>query len=237
MYSNSSRVALLLIRLDLRLQVSRLVRLSHLLSPSLSNNNPRRITEEVVHLLERLLCSLGQQEPEEDGVGEVADDEGVVVFVPDIRHGDGRDLPDHGIEGKGRHSRDTDALGPSAGVEDFGGDDPGEWAAGGAEGEVVEPGHDDESPLCADIARHAGWILGEENCSDNEGYHVTEIAEDERAPAAELVDQQHAKELRNQGDNAIDGLVFQGIVSRNALHHRFSHGISSTRVWRLTILP
>src|SRR5271163_4819675 len=92
---NSSRVALLLIRLNLRLEITSLVRLSYSFLPSLSHYNPWRVAEEIVHLLQRLTCGLGQQEPEEDCVGEVTDDEEVVVPVSNIGHSDWRDLPDH----------------------------------------------------------------------------------------------------------------------------------------------
>jgi hypothetical protein len=38
-----------------------------------SDDDPRCVGEEVVHLFERATSGLGQEQPEEDGVGEVAD--------------------------------------------------------------------------------------------------------------------------------------------------------------------
>src|SRR3954447_13981999 len=126
MNSNSTGigVALLLIRLDLRLQIVSFVRLSYSFLLSLSHHNPRRVAEEIIHLLQRLTCGLGQQEPEEDRVGEVADDKEAVVPVSNLGHSDWRDLPDHCVEGERGHGRYTDTLGSRAGVEDFSGNDP-----------------------------------------------------------------------------------------------------------------
>lgn len=105
-----------------------------------------RVGEEPVHLLERAPGRLGQEGPEEEGVGQVADDEEEVVPVADRLHGRARDLPDHGVEGKRRHGRDGHALGPRLGVEHLGRYDPGQRPAGGAEAEVVGPGDHDEAP-------------------------------------------------------------------------------------------
>ena len=218
MHRHDSRAALLLIRLDFRLEIPCLIRLADLLLASLSDDDPGCVGEEVVHFLERLAGSLGQQEPEEDGVGEVADDEEVVELVADVGQGDGRDLPDHGVEGEGGHGRDADTLGACAGVEDLGGDDPGEGAAGGAKREVVEPGHDDKAPFGAVVGRDTGREFGEEDGGDDEGDHVAKVAENKWTATAEFVDKEHAQQLGDQGDNAVDGLVFQGVVAADALH-------------------
>ena len=63
----------------------------------------------------------------------------------------------------------------------------------------------------------AGREFGKEYGGDDEGDHVAEIAENERSATAEFVDKEHAKELGNQGNDAVDGLVFQGIVAADAL--------------------
>jgi len=57
-----------------------------------ADDDPGGVGEEVVHLLERAAGRLGQQEPEEEGVGGVADDEEEVVLVSDVLHRDGGDL-------------------------------------------------------------------------------------------------------------------------------------------------
>jgi hypothetical protein len=107
------------------------------------------MSKQVVHLLERQVLRLRQEEVEEQRVREVADDEQVVVPVPDVRHGRAGDLPDQGVESEGDHGRDGDAFRPRPRVEDLGGNDPGEGPAGRGEGEVVEPCADDESPGCS----------------------------------------------------------------------------------------
>ena len=57
-----------------------------------TDNDPRRMFEEVIHLFEWTASSFGEEYPEEDRVGEIADDEEVVVFVADVGHCDGGDL-------------------------------------------------------------------------------------------------------------------------------------------------
>lgn len=93
-------------------------------------NNPRRVLEQIVHLLQRQQLRLGQGEEEVDGVGKVEDDEDHVEFPPDTVDGRTRDLADHGVEGERDHGGDAHAFGARVGIEDLGGNDEGEGAAG-----------------------------------------------------------------------------------------------------------
>lgn len=104
-----------------------------------SRHEPRRMREHIVHLLQRHLLGLRQQEIEKERIGEIANHEEKVVPVLDIFHGNGRDLADHRVKGKRERRGDGDSLGPSAGVKHLGGDDPRQGSAGGREGKVVEP--------------------------------------------------------------------------------------------------
>lgn len=54
-----------------------------------ADDDPRRGFEQVVHFLERAAGRLGEQGPEEQRVGEVADDEEVVEPIADVGHCDG----------------------------------------------------------------------------------------------------------------------------------------------------
>lgn len=114
--------------------LSQIRRIDPLIRP---RNNPRRILEQVIHLLERQQLRLGQREPKVDGIGKVEDDENHVKLPADIGDGWAGDLANHGVEGERDHGGDGDALGASVGVKDFGGDDEGEGPAGGGEGDVV----------------------------------------------------------------------------------------------------
>jgi hypothetical protein len=87
-------------------------------------HEPRRVGEEVVHLLERPLFGLGLGGPEPNRVGEIAHHEQDVEAPADFLHGDRGHLADHGVEGEGDHDADGDTLAAGAGVEYFGGDDP-----------------------------------------------------------------------------------------------------------------
>lgn len=89
-----------------------------------ADDDPRRIFEQIVHLFERTARRLREKNPEEDSVGEVANDEEEVEAIADVGHGDGRDLADHGVEREAGHGGDTHALAAGVRVEDFGGDDP-----------------------------------------------------------------------------------------------------------------
>lgn len=135
MVSGSATLLLNLQRAPLK--VLRVVCLVSLLV--MSRDQEGSIVEEVVHLLERKPGGLREEEVEEDGVGEVADNEEEVVPVADVRHRRIRDLTDEGVECEGYHGGDGHTFGSSPGVEYFGGDDPRQWSAGCGEGEVVEP--------------------------------------------------------------------------------------------------
>lgn len=106
----------------------------------MTRNQVRRISKQIIHLLKRQVLCFRQEEVKKQSIGEIADDEEVVVPVADIGHGCIGDLTDERVEGEGDHRGDRDALGAGAGVEYFCWDDPGEGAAGCGEGEVVEPG-------------------------------------------------------------------------------------------------
>ena len=89
-----------------------------------AGDDPGRVGEEVVHLLERQLLGLGQQQVEEHRVGEVAYHEQQEVPPPDRVDRDLRHLPDHRVERVARHRRDRHALAARMRVENLGGDDP-----------------------------------------------------------------------------------------------------------------
>lgn len=75
---------------DLALDVLQIMRLIAIFA--LANNEPWRMAEKIIHLLQWSSRRLGQQQPEEYGVGEVADNEEIVVSIPDVGHGNGCDL-------------------------------------------------------------------------------------------------------------------------------------------------
>lgn len=149
----------------------------------------RCIREKIVHFLKREVLRLRQEQIEEQRIREVADDKEVVVFVPDVGHRSIGDLPDQSVEGEGDHGRDRDTFGSGPGVEDLGGDDPGQGAAGRGEGEVVEPGADDEAPGCCMIIRRSWWEFGDQDASDEEADHIEEVTGDQRTSTSELVDE------------------------------------------------
>lgn len=99
-------------------------------------NEDRRVSEQIVHLLERTLGCLGLDGPEEERIGEVAHDlatesvssipdgtgdayEEVVVFISQLLDGDGSDLANHGVESEASHCGNANSHRPSAGIEDF----------------------------------------------------------------------------------------------------------------------
>lgn len=59
---------------------------------AVANNDPWRLLEEGVHLLKWSTSSLGQNSPEEERVGQVADDEQNVIFPANIVHGNRSNL-------------------------------------------------------------------------------------------------------------------------------------------------
>lgn len=166
------RILLNLLLLNLPLQIMR--QIIFLLR---SGHKPRRMREHIVHLLQRHLLRLRQQEVKEHRIREITNHEHEVIPVLDILHRDGGNLADHSVESERDTRRDGDTLGPSACIEHFCGDDPGQGTAGCGEGEVVEPGHDDETPVGAAVDG-GGRELGEEDRGDDEGDAVAKVAAD-----------------------------------------------------------
>lgn len=117
------------------LQILRQIR--RIRPPIRPRNNPRRILEQVIHLLQRQQLRLGQRKPKVDCVCKVENDKDHVKLPADVGDGGAGDLANHGVEGERDHGGDGDALGAGVGVEDLGGDDEGEGPAGGGEGDVV----------------------------------------------------------------------------------------------------
>lgn len=54
-----------------------------------TDDDPRCCAEQKVHLFEGPASSLGQDEPEEDGICQVANDENIVELVADVGHRNG----------------------------------------------------------------------------------------------------------------------------------------------------
>lgn len=145
-------------------------------------HKPGCVGKEIVHLLKRTFRGFWLDCPEEEGVGEIADDlhnyvseyhvsdlsqtyEEDVVFPADVVDGNRGDLANHGVESEAHHDGDTDTLGSSTSVEDFGRHDPWitistatsthrsdtlltrQWSVSGRKAEVVYPGYHDETPF------------------------------------------------------------------------------------------
>lgn len=140
-------------------------------------HKPRRMREHIVHLLKRHLLGLRQQEVKEQRIGKVANHKQIVIPILDIFHGDGGNLTDHRVERERDTSRDRDTLRASACVKHLRGDNPRQRTAGRGEGEVVQPGHDDETPVGAAVDG-GGRELGEQDGGDDEGHAVAEVAAD-----------------------------------------------------------
>jgi hypothetical protein len=145
------------------------------------------------------------------------------VELPSHRfHGNTSHLSNHGVESKGQHRGNRDTLGTRLCVKDLGRDDPGQRPASRTEAEVVGPGDDDEAPRSGLVVGRA-WRKGSKQDGRNdESHHISEIAKDERPATSEVIDEEDAEELRNEGNDGRDGLVFQRFVARNA--HLFVDG-------------
>lgn len=143
---NMQRVLLHFLLLNLALQV-----MGHIVFLATSRHNPWRICEHLVHFLERHALCLWKQKPEEERIGEVADDKHEIESVSNIGHCDRRDLSNHRVESERSHRGNRDTLGTRASVEHFGWDDPRQRTTGCREGEIVQPSHDDEAPMGAAV--------------------------------------------------------------------------------------
>lgn len=138
------------------------------LSSLSSRYNPRLRLEQSVHVLQRKLSSLRQNEPEENSVSEVADaEDNVEAPATDSFYGDIGHLTDQGVECKRGHCSDGNTLGTCLGVKNFGTNNPGERADGRAEGKVVTPRHDDECPAGCVVVGGSRGELGDEDCGND----------------------------------------------------------------------
>ena len=90
-----------------------------------ARNEDGSVREKILHLLKRALGGLRQEAVEEDGVGQVADNEEDVEPPANLFHCNSGDLTDHGVQTKRGHCRDGDALRSCLGVEDLRGNNPG----------------------------------------------------------------------------------------------------------------
>lgn len=199
------RIQLHLLLLNLTLQV-----VSNIFLFAGPGHKPRRMREHIVHFLKRHLLRLRQERVEKERIGEIANHKDEVEPVVDVLHGDWGDLANHRVKGERDACRDGDTLGSGAGVEDLGRDDPGERTASAREGEVVQPGHDDEAPVSAAVVA-VGRELCEQDRGDDKGEAVAQVAADESPSSSEAVDEQDTKELRDQGDDGVDCLVAEGV--------------------------
>ena len=132
------------------------------------------------------------------------------------REGAGSSTYNHSVESKAGHGRDTDTLASSMSVEDLGGNDPTQRTASAAEGEIVQPGHDDEAPLSASVGGYARRELCKEDRGDNERDHITKVAQYERPTTASLVDEEDGAELSDQRNDRVDALIFERVVAGDA---------------------
>ena len=167
--------------------------------------------KQVVHLLERSSGGLRKKGPEKESISKVANNEDQVEVPPDVGKSDRGDLTNHCVESEGDHGSDRDSLRSRSRVEYFGRDDPRERATGRGEREVVDPRHDDESPLSSTVIRYSRWELSDQNGGNYERQAVSEIAKYQRPASTKLVDEENTKELSNQSNYVIDGLIFERI--------------------------
>ena len=70
--------------------------------------------------------------------------------------------------------------------------------------------------MCTVVSGYAGWELGEEDGGNYERDHVGEVAEDQRPSPTGTVNEEDGAELSDQRDNAVDGLVLECVVARDA---------------------
>ena len=108
----------------------------------------RCISKQIIHLLERQVLRLRQEQIKEQRIRKVTYDEQEIVPISNVRHCRAGDLANEGVEGEADHGGDRDTFGTGPRVEDLGGDDPREGSAGGGKGEVVEPSANYEAPGC-----------------------------------------------------------------------------------------
>lgn len=116
----------------------------------------RLVTEHGVHLLQRLALGLGEEEPNDQSVGDVGSDEDEVEFVSKVRQSDWRDLGDEDVGSPIGASAHSSSEGSDTHGEDFTLVHPGNWSETGTEEEGTE--EDDEGDTSALSIRVVGIL-------------------------------------------------------------------------------
>lgn len=124
-------------------------------------------------------------------------------------------LTDHGVESEGHHSSQRHTLSTGLHVEDFSGNDPRQGTTCSAEGKVVDPCYNDEAPSSGTTASVLGSRreTGEKNSCDDESDAVEDVTADQRPATSGSINDEHANELSDQGDDGRDHLVSEGLVT------------------------
>lgn len=197
-------------------------------------NEQRRLREEISHLLERSVSGLGENGPEVEGVGKVADLIHQYVLQVKLRKGtyNEEDVPspanavlviksnrgsltDHSVESEGHHSSQRHTLSTSLHIEDLSGNDPRQRTACSAEREVVDPRDDDEAPSSCTTTSVLGSRreTSQKDSCDDEGDAVENVTADQRPATSGSVNDEHTDELSDKGDDGGDHLVSKGLVT------------------------
>lgn len=189
-YYPSPGVLLIMLSLQLHLLLFNLALqiMGGILLLASSRDEPRGVGEHVVHLLKRHLLCLRKQSIEEEGVGKIADHKHEIELVLDMLHGDGGDLADHRVEGKRDTSRNGNTLGSGTSVENFGWNDPRKGTASAGEGEIVQPGHDDEAPMGSGVCA-ACRELRHQDCGNDKGETISKVAANKSPSSTKAIDE------------------------------------------------
>lgn len=170
-------------------------------------DDPGRVLEEAVHLLERSSLGLGQDQPEGDGVGKASDGKEDVVLPSNVLQCLGRDLTNHEVGNPAADAGQSGSLGSDRRVHDLDRDRPRQGTDSSREEEVKDPDHGNES--ATSMLVEVGTIGGEASLKgggDGKTSAGHGVADNERPSTTELVDKEDAGTFADERDDRVDAL-------------------------------
>lgn len=66
--------------------------------------------------------------------------------------------------------------------------------------------------MSAGVVRFRGELCQQDTC-DDESDHVAQVPTDKSPATTEAIDEHHAKELSDQGDDGVDGLITERVIA------------------------
>lgn len=93
---------------------------------------------------------------------------------------------------------------------------------------LTKPGHDDEAPLSTVVVGYTRRELCDQNGCYDERDAIAQVSKDQWPSAACFVNEQDCGELSDDGNDAVDALILEGVVAGDADLAVNGHAVSTS---------